>query len=50
MSTQNVAQIPRHTLASISPVTGERLYEFEQHSDEVIKFITMTAILAVQAQ
>lgn len=36
MSTQNVAQIPRHTLASISPVTGELLCEFEQHSDEVI--------------
>ena len=36
MSTRNVAQIPKRTLASINPTTGERLCVYEQDSDEAV--------------
>jgi acyl-CoA reductase-like NAD-dependent aldehyde dehydrogenase len=36
MSTPNVVSIHRDSLASISPVTGELLREYEQQSDEMI--------------
>lgn len=37
MSTQKVVELPKHIMASISPFTGERLREFEQHSDEALE-------------
>ena len=37
MSTQKVVELPRRTMASVSPFTGELLREFEQHSDEVLE-------------
>jgi succinate-semialdehyde dehydrogenase / glutarate-semialdehyde dehydrogenase len=37
MSTQKVVELSRQTIASISPVTGELLREYEQHSDEVVE-------------
>jgi succinate-semialdehyde dehydrogenase / glutarate-semialdehyde dehydrogenase len=37
MSTQKVVELPRKTLSSVSPLTGELLREFEQHSDEVVE-------------
>ena len=37
MSTQKVVRLPKRTMASISPFTGELLREFEQHSDEVLE-------------
>lgn len=37
MSAQNVVEVPRRMLASINPVTGELMREYEQHSDEVIE-------------
>lgn len=37
MSTQKVVGLPRRTIASVSPVTGELLREFEQHSDEAVE-------------
>jgi len=36
MSTGNVMQRKRRTLASVNPATGELLREYEQHSDEVV--------------
>src|SRR5258708_39618862 len=36
MSTRSV-EMSKHTLASISPLTGELLREYEQHSDTVIE-------------
>src|ERR1044071_5717697 len=37
MSTQKVIELPRRTVASVSPVTGELLREFEQHSDDAVE-------------
>jgi succinate-semialdehyde dehydrogenase / glutarate-semialdehyde dehydrogenase len=34
MSTQKVIELPRGTISSVSPLTGELLREFEQHSDD----------------
>jgi succinate-semialdehyde dehydrogenase / glutarate-semialdehyde dehydrogenase len=36
MATENVIELRKHTLASISPLTGEILREFGQHSDEQV--------------
>src|SRR5438270_7523222 len=37
MSTQKVVELPKRTLASVSPFTGELLRKYEQHSDEVLE-------------
>lgn len=37
MSTQKVIELPRETISSVSPLTGEVLREFEQHSEDAIK-------------
>jgi len=37
MSTQKVVGLPRRTVASVSPLTGELLREFEQHSDDAVE-------------
>src|SRR5438309_222902 len=37
MSTQKVVELPRKTLSGVSPLTGELLREFEQHSDDVVE-------------
>ena len=37
MSTQKVVGLPRRTVASVSPLTGELLREFEQHSEEAVE-------------
>ena len=37
MSTQKVVELPKRTMASVNPCTGERLREFEQHSDEALE-------------
>jgi succinate-semialdehyde dehydrogenase / glutarate-semialdehyde dehydrogenase len=37
MSTQKVVELPKHTLASISPFTGELLRSFDEHSDEALE-------------
>jgi succinate-semialdehyde dehydrogenase / glutarate-semialdehyde dehydrogenase len=37
MSTQKVVELPRRTVSSISPLTGELLREFEQHSEDVVE-------------
>src|SRR5580765_5629765 len=37
MSTQKVVELPRRTVASVSPLTGELLREFEQHSDDAVE-------------
>ena len=37
MSTQKVIELPRETVSSVSPLTGEVLREFEQHSDDAIE-------------
>jgi len=37
MSTPSVIEKSKHTLASINPLTGELLQEYEQHSDQVIE-------------
>jgi len=37
MSTQKVVELPRKTVSSVSPLTGELLREFEQHSDDVVE-------------
>ena len=34
MSTQKVVELPRRTVSSVSPLTGELLREFEQHSED----------------
>jgi succinate-semialdehyde dehydrogenase/glutarate-semialdehyde dehydrogenase len=37
MSTQKVVGLARRTVASVSPLTGELLREFEQHSDDAVE-------------
>ena len=37
MSTKKIIELPRGTISSISPVTGELLREFEQHSDDAVE-------------
>lgn len=37
MSTQKIVELPRRTVASVSPLTGEVLREFEQHSDAAVE-------------
>jgi succinate-semialdehyde dehydrogenase / glutarate-semialdehyde dehydrogenase len=37
MSTHKVVELPRRTFASVSPLTGELLREFEQHSDDAVE-------------
>jgi succinate-semialdehyde dehydrogenase/glutarate-semialdehyde dehydrogenase len=37
MSTHKVVELPRRTVASVSPLTGELLREFEQHSDDAVE-------------
>jgi succinate-semialdehyde dehydrogenase/glutarate-semialdehyde dehydrogenase len=37
MSTQKIIELPRETVSSVSPLTGEVLREFEQHSDDAIE-------------
>jgi succinate-semialdehyde dehydrogenase / glutarate-semialdehyde dehydrogenase len=37
MSTQKVVELPLRTVSSVSPLTGELLREFEQHSDEAVE-------------
>ncbi|HEY1527150.1 MAG TPA: NAD-dependent succinate-semialdehyde dehydrogenase [Candidatus Angelobacter sp.] len=44
MSTQKIVELPRRGLSSVSPLTGEVLREFEQHTDnEVEKKIALAA-------
>ena len=37
MSTQKIIELPRGTISSVSPLTGELLREFEQHSDDAVE-------------
>jgi succinate-semialdehyde dehydrogenase/glutarate-semialdehyde dehydrogenase len=37
MSTHKVVELPRRTVASVSPLTGELLREFDQHSDDAVE-------------
>jgi succinate-semialdehyde dehydrogenase/glutarate-semialdehyde dehydrogenase len=37
MSTQKIVELPRSTVASVSPLTGEVLREFTQHTDEAVE-------------
>src|SRR5579884_1856497 len=37
MSTKKIVELPKRTVASVSPLTGEILREFDQHSDELIE-------------
>ena len=37
MSTQKVIELPRGIISSVSPLTGELLREFEQHSDDAVE-------------
>jgi succinate-semialdehyde dehydrogenase/glutarate-semialdehyde dehydrogenase len=37
MSTHKVIELPRRTISSVSPLTGELLREYEQHSDEMVE-------------
>ncbi|HEV7676625.1 MAG TPA: aldehyde dehydrogenase family protein, partial [Candidatus Angelobacter sp.] len=37
MSIHKVIELPRRTISSVSPLTGELLREYEQHSDEMIE-------------
>ena len=37
MSTQKVVELPRRTVSSVSPFTGELLREFEQHSQDAVE-------------
>src|SRR6476660_1920669 len=37
MSSQKVIELPRLTVSSVSPLTGELLREYEQHSDETVE-------------
>jgi succinate-semialdehyde dehydrogenase / glutarate-semialdehyde dehydrogenase len=48
MSTQKIVKLPRRTVASVSPLTGELLREFEQHSDEAIESKLALAAAAFQ--
>jgi succinate-semialdehyde dehydrogenase/glutarate-semialdehyde dehydrogenase len=48
MSTQKIVELPRRIVASISPLTGELLREFEQHSEEAIESKLALAAQAFQ--
>ena len=37
MSTHKVIELPRRTVSSVSPLTGELLREYEQYSDELVE-------------
>ncbi|HET9837292.1 MAG TPA: NAD-dependent succinate-semialdehyde dehydrogenase [Candidatus Angelobacter sp.] len=37
MSTQKIVELPRRMMASVSPLAGQVMREFEQHSDEVLE-------------
>ena len=37
MGTQKIVELPRRTVSSVSPLTGELLREFEQDSDEAVE-------------
>jgi succinate-semialdehyde dehydrogenase/glutarate-semialdehyde dehydrogenase len=37
MSTHKVIELPRRTVSSVSPLTGELLREFEQHSEDAVE-------------
>ncbi len=37
MSTNKVIELPRRMVSSVSPLTGELLREYEQHSDEMVE-------------
>ncbi|MCU1256556.1 MAG: aldehyde dehydrogenase [Candidatus Angelobacter sp.] len=37
MSTHKVIELPRRMVSSVSPLTGELLREYEQHSDEMVE-------------
>ena len=37
MSTHKVIELPRRIVSSVSPLTGELLREYEQHSDEAVE-------------
>jgi succinate-semialdehyde dehydrogenase/glutarate-semialdehyde dehydrogenase len=37
MSTQKIIELPRETISSVSPLTGELLCEFEQHSNDAME-------------
>ena len=37
MSTQKIVELPKRTMASVSPLNGELMHEFEQHSDEALQ-------------
>ncbi|HEX4605051.1 MAG TPA: NAD-dependent succinate-semialdehyde dehydrogenase [Candidatus Angelobacter sp.] len=37
MSTQKVVELPRRVVASVSPLTGELLREYEQHTDDAVE-------------
>jgi succinate-semialdehyde dehydrogenase/glutarate-semialdehyde dehydrogenase len=37
MSTQKIIELPRATISSVSPLTGEVVREFEQHSDDAVE-------------
>jgi len=37
MSTKKIIELPRETISSVSPLTGELLREFEQHSEDAVE-------------
>ena len=37
MGTKRIVELPRRTVVSRNPLTGELLHEFEQHSDEAVE-------------
>src|SRR5215471_20578328 len=44
MSTRNVVKSPQGTVASINPLNGELLREYEQHSDEAVALKLQLAV------
>jgi succinate-semialdehyde dehydrogenase/glutarate-semialdehyde dehydrogenase len=44
MSTRIAAEVPQSNIVSISPVTGELLHEYKQHSDETVEGKLMLAV------
>jgi succinate-semialdehyde dehydrogenase/glutarate-semialdehyde dehydrogenase len=46
MSTQKIVELPRRTVASVSPLTGEVLHEYEQHTDNAVEHKLALATVA----
>src|SRR5260370_8726809 len=44
MSTRIAAEVPQSNIVSISPVTGELLHEYKQHSDETVQGTLMLPV------